>query len=121
MKTAVVVLGLLLGPLVAMAQPRKVDVPHSGQEIGSSEHLGLAGRTPPANRRQLGCDQRASMRRSVARLHQSAPLCCASGLNDITSGNNGTFAASSRWDAGTGLGSPDGAKIATLLEQAPTS
>jgi len=35
MKTAVVFLGLLLCPLVAMAQPRKVDVPHSDQEIGS--------------------------------------------------------------------------------------
>ena len=43
-----------------------------------------------------------------------------SALKDITSGNNGNFAAGSRWDACTGLGSPDGAKIATLLE-APTS
>jgi kumamolisin len=44
-----------------------------------------------------------------------------SSLNDITSGNNGNFAAGSHWDACTGLGSPDGAKIATLLEQPPTS
>jgi kumamolisin len=43
-----------------------------------------------------------------------------SALKDITSGNNGNFAAGSRWDACTGLGSPNGAKIATLLE-APTS
>ena len=42
-------------------------------------------------------------------------------LNDITSGNNGSYAASSGWDACTGLGSPDGAKVAALLEQAPTS
>jgi kumamolisin len=43
-----------------------------------------------------------------------------SALKDITSGNNGNFAAGPHWDACTGLGSPDGAKIATLLE-APTS
>ena len=42
-------------------------------------------------------------------------------LHDITQGNNGDFAASPRWDACTGLGSPDGAKIAALLEQTPTS
>ncbi len=44
-----------------------------------------------------------------------------SALNNITSGNNGNFAAGPGWDACTGLGSPDGTKIATLLEQAPTS
>jgi kumamolisin len=35
-------------------------------------------------------------------------------LHDITQGNNGGFAASSGWDACTGLGSPDGAKIAAI-------
>jgi hypothetical protein len=35
MKTVVLALCLLLGPSLAMAQPRKVDVPHSDQEIGS--------------------------------------------------------------------------------------
>jgi hypothetical protein len=35
MKAAALVLCLLLGPLVAVAQPRKVDVPHSEQEVGS--------------------------------------------------------------------------------------
>lgn len=35
--------------------------------------------------------------------------------HDITSGNNGSFAASAGWDACTGLGSPDGAKIAAAL------
>jgi hypothetical protein len=35
MKTAALVLCLLVSPLVAVAQPRKVDVPHSDQEIGS--------------------------------------------------------------------------------------
>ena len=37
-----------------------------------------------------------------------------SALHDITQGNNGGFAASSGWDACTGLGSPDGAKVAGI-------
>jgi kumamolisin len=35
-------------------------------------------------------------------------------LRDITQGNNGGFAASPGWDACTGLGSPDGAKVAGI-------
>ena len=35
MKTAALALCLLLAPIVAVAQPRKIDVPHSEQEIGS--------------------------------------------------------------------------------------
>lgn len=35
-------------------------------------------------------------------------------LHDITQGNNGGFAASAGWDACTGLGSPDGAKVAAI-------
>ncbi|MGH8317165.1 MAG: S53 family peptidase [Steroidobacteraceae bacterium] len=37
-----------------------------------------------------------------------------SALRDVTQGNNGAFAASSGWDACTGLGSPDGAKVAAI-------
>ncbi|MFZ0553135.1 MAG: S53 family peptidase [Steroidobacteraceae bacterium] len=37
-----------------------------------------------------------------------------SALRDITQGNNGGFAASSGWDACTGLGSPDGVKVAAV-------
>jgi kumamolisin len=36
-------------------------------------------------------------------------------LNDVTKGNNGDFAAAVGWDACTGLGSPDGQKIAGSL------
>jgi kumamolisin len=36
-------------------------------------------------------------------------------FNDITQGNNGSFAAAKGWDACTGLGSPDGGKIAAAL------
>lgn len=36
-------------------------------------------------------------------------------LNDVTSGNNGSFSATSGWDACTGLGSPNGSKIETAL------
>jgi kumamolisin len=41
-------------------------------------------------------------------------------LNDIVEGDNGDFGAGPEWDACTGLGSPDGDKIATLLGLAPT-
>ncbi|MEA3087788.1 MAG: kumamolisin, partial [Paraburkholderia sp.] len=40
-----------------------------------------------------------------------APGAC----NDITQGNNGSFAASKGWDACTGLGSPNGQKVAAAL------
>ena len=36
-------------------------------------------------------------------------------LNDITQGNNGDFAASGGWDACTGIGSPNGVKVAALF------
>ncbi|RDU96824.1 S53 family peptidase [Trinickia dinghuensis] len=39
----------------------------------------------------------------------------ASAFNDITSGDNGTYAAAAGWDACTGLGSPKGRNIATAL------
>ncbi len=44
------------------------------------------------------------------RLYQSPQ-----GLRDITTGNNGDFAASVGWDACTGLGSPNGAVLPSLL------
>lgn len=37
-----------------------------------------------------------------------------SALNDITQGNNGDFSAAKGWDACTGLGSPDGKKVAEI-------
>ena len=39
----------------------------------------------------------------------------APGFNDITSGNNGAYKAGPGWDACTGLGSPNGAALLTLL------
>jgi kumamolisin len=44
----------------------------------------------------------------------------ASTLNDITTGNNGSYAAASGWDACTGLGSPNGKKLAALWGQPMT-
>jgi kumamolisin len=45
----------------------------------------------------------------------------ASAFHDIVSGNNGAFSAGPGWDACTGLGSPNGAKIIALLAaSAPT-
>ena len=42
----------------------------------------------------------------------------AAALRDISVGNNGAYAAGPGWDACTGLGSPDGGKIAALLASA---
>ena len=36
-------------------------------------------------------------------------------LRDITKGNNGAFSAETGWDACTGLGSPDGVKVAGVI------
>jgi kumamolisin len=44
------------------------------------------------------------------KLYKAAAVC-----NDITQGNNGSFAASAGWDACTGLGSPNGQKVAAAL------
>jgi len=38
------------------------------------------------------------------------------GFNDITSGNNGAYAAGPGWDACTGLGSPDGTTLLSRLK-----
>jgi kumamolisin len=40
----------------------------------------------------------------------------ATGFNDITSGNNGAYSAGPGWDACTGLGSPNGTNLLTLLK-----
>jgi kumamolisin len=45
----------------------------------------------------------------------------ASVLNGITTGNNGSYEAGPGWNACAGLGSPDGSKIAALLEHNTTS
>ncbi|GAB5095265.1 S53 family peptidase [Caballeronia sp. HLA56] len=42
-------------------------------------------------------------------------------FHDITQGDNGSFAAAAGWDACTGLGSPDGAKIAAALKPAKST
>jgi len=39
----------------------------------------------------------------------------ADALNDITSGNNGAYSATTGWDACTGLGSPNGANLLAAL------
>jgi kumamolisin len=44
-----------------------------------------------------------------------APAEPATGLRDITSGDNGAFAAAPGWDACTGLGSPDGPTLLTQV------
>jgi kumamolisin len=46
-----------------------------------------------------------------ALLYQNEP-----DFNNITQGNNGTYAATTGWDACTGLGSPNGTKIAAVIK-----
>ena len=38
------------------------------------------------------------------------------GFRDITAGNNGDFAAAAGWDACTGLGSPNGGGLESLVK-----
>jgi kumamolisin len=45
----------------------------------------------------------------------------SNGFNDITQGNNGDFAAGPGWDPCTGLGSPIGTQLATLLAPSTTT
>jgi kumamolisin len=45
----------------------------------------------------------------------------AASLNDITSGNNGAYNAGPGWDACTGLGSPNGTRLATTLTPPATT
>ena len=45
----------------------------------------------------------------------------ASGLHDITKGNNGSFRAAAGWDPCTGLGSPEGAKLTAALSGTPAA
>jgi len=40
----------------------------------------------------------------------------AGAFRDITSGNNGAYSAKPGWDACTGLGSPDGARVSTVVK-----
>jgi kumamolisin len=65
----------------------------------------------------------------VARLNQTAPqplgflnatlYANPAAFHDIVSGNNGAYSAGPGWDACTGLGSPNGAKLAALLVPTP--
>jgi kumamolisin len=45
-----------------------------------------------------------------AKLYKAGSVC-----NDITQGNNGSYVAVPGWDACTGLGSPDGTRVAAAL------
>ncbi|HEY3846954.1 MAG TPA: S53 family peptidase [Acetobacteraceae bacterium] len=47
--------------------------------------------------------------------------CARNAMRDITQGGNGDYAAAVGWDACTGLGSPNGAATAAVLEAATTT
>jgi kumamolisin len=44
-----------------------------------------------------------------------APGAAQPGLHDVTQGNNGAYQAAAGWDACTGLGTPDGAALESVL------
>jgi kumamolisin len=44
-----------------------------------------------------------------------APGVAQPGLHDVTQGNNGAYHAGPGWDACTGLGTPDGTALGTVL------
>jgi len=44
----------------------------------------------------------------------------SNGFNDITQGNNGAYSAGPGWDPCTGLGSPIGTTLATLIATQPS-
>jgi kumamolisin len=58
-----------------------------------------------------------AMRGSPVGLINAQLYAAASVLSEITTGNNGSYEAAPGWNACTGLGSPDGTKVADLLEQ----
>ena len=64
-----------------------------------------------------GLGQGQSQSRSVGFLNPLlySQLAAKGGLHDVTSGNNGAFKAGAGWDPCTGLGSPNGSKILSLL------
>jgi kumamolisin len=62
-----------------------------------------------------------SLRGSPVGLINPQLYATASVLNEITTGNNGSYEAGPGWNACTGLGSPDGTKVAALLEQNTTN
>ena len=70
----------------------------------------LIARLVQATGQRLGLLQPASSMPRPA--HGKVPP----GFRDITSGNNGAFAAGSGWDACTGWGVPDGVKLLATLE-----
>ena len=45
----------------------------------------------------------------------------ATGFNDITEGDNGAYKAGPGWDACTGLGSPIGTKLITIVNPSTSS
>ena len=59
--------------------------------------------------------------RSFGLLNPALYGTAAPGFRDITSGNNGSFAAKAGWDACTGLGVPDGVALLRLLMASPVN
>ncbi|HET6414616.1 MAG TPA: S53 family peptidase [Anaeromyxobacter sp.] len=105
----------------ALAQRGVPDVsgdadPRTGYEVRVDGADGVVGGTSAVAPLWAGLLARlnASLGRPLGYLNPSAYRNGAA-FRDVTSGNNGDFAASAGWDACTGLGSPDGTALAAAL------
>ena len=91
--------------------------PGSGYEVLIGGQLAAVGGTSAVAPLFAALIARINAAQGKAAGFVNAKLYAATGaFRDVTQGNNGSFAAARGWDACTGLGSPDGRKIAAALE-----
>ncbi|GBF08164.1 peptidase S53 propeptide [Deinococcus aerius] len=91
--------------------------PQTGYRVRVDGQDTVIGGTSAVSPLWAGLVARINARRGQALGFLNARLYPLGVLRDITEGNNGAYAAGPGWDACTGLGSPDGGKLAALEEQ----
>jgi kumamolisin len=89
--------------------------PRSGYEVLVDGQLTVVGGTSAVAPLFAGLIARINSAQGKAAGFVNPKLYAAAAFRDITQGNNGSFAATSGWDACSGLGSPDGRKFAAAL------
>jgi kumamolisin len=62
------------------------------------------------------CNQELGRNAGWIHQHLYGPAAAQGALRDITQGNNGAFKAKKGWDACTGLGSPNGQALLSVLK-----
>jgi kumamolisin len=90
--------------------------PQTGYDVRVDGHDTIIGGTSAVAPLWAGLIARINSAKAKAVGFINPPLYANPGaLHDITSGNNGSFAAGPDWDACTGLGSPNGQKVADAV------